>query len=182
MTRCASCNKSEVKVLLVDRDETVRFCEKCYNEWMSDQLGLELKVEAEELVLQDEEGKWRKFGIHKHLSEEGLFLEAAEADEYGYQFAVHGELEEDQEILWKRLVDKVSEGISKRYIEEKALHGQKYSSMKKDEFVGRLAYSDGSGHHIVVIDGKPYSWDEVGKMLDAYEGFKIEVKVSDITD
>ena len=112
----------------------------------------------------------------------GLFLEAAEADEYGYQFAVRGELEEDQESLWKRLVDKVSDGISERFIEEKDLHGKKYSSMKNDEFVGRLAYSEESDHHVVVIDGKPYSWDEVGKMLDAYEGFKIQVKISDMTD
>ncbi|MBA2175373.1 hypothetical protein H0266_10755 [Halobacillus locisalis] len=50
-------------------------------------------MEAEELVLQDAVGEWRNFGIHQHLSEVGLFLEEAEADEYGYQFAVHGELE-----------------------------------------------------------------------------------------
>lgn len=40
--------------------------------------------------------------------------------------------------------------------------------------------SDGSP--LVIIDGKPFTWEEVGKMLMAYEGFQIKVKMYDITD
>ncbi|MBA2175374.1 hypothetical protein H0266_10760 [Halobacillus locisalis] len=50
--------------------------------------------------------------------------------------------------------------------------------MKNDVFHGHLAYSEESDHNVVVIDGKPYSWDEVEKILNANEGFKIQVNIS----
>ncbi|WP_281374294.1 hypothetical protein [Halobacillus locisalis] len=37
MNRCTNFDNAESKVHLVDGDETVRFCEKCYHQWMSDQ-------------------------------------------------------------------------------------------------------------------------------------------------
>ena len=34
----------------------------------------------------------------------------------------------------------------------------------------------------VVIDGKTYSWDELGEKLSTYEGFQIKIEISDITE
>jgi hypothetical protein len=33
-----------------------------------------------------------------------------------------------------------------------------------------------------MIDGKPYTWEQVGKMVSAFEGHQIQVKMFDITD
>ncbi|MCT8137592.1 hypothetical protein H1D32_07430 [Anaerobacillus sp. CMMVII] len=35
---------------------------------------------------------------------------------------------------------------------------------------------------LVSIDGKPYTWEQLGQMVRAYEGFQIQVKMADMTD
>lgn len=180
---CQTCHKVEDLIHLVDEGETLVYCGGCYNQWMSDELGVELKELAETLVLQDSSGEWRRFEVHRRLDPVGIFLEAREADEFGYQFAVHGELGVDQETLWQQLVDKITKGISNPYIERRTFpNGQPHTSLKADRFEGRLDYSGSEGNLVVVIDGRPYSWDGVGRMMRAYEGFTIEVKLSDPTD
>jgi hypothetical protein len=37
-------------------------------------------------------------------------------------------------------------------------------------------------HCPIIIDGKPFTWGKVGKMLMAYEGFQIKLKMFDVTD
>jgi len=32
---------------------------------------------------------------------------------------------------------------------------------------------------LLVVDGKPYSWDEVGRMLMTFEGFTLHARVED---
>nr|WP_017378569.1 hypothetical protein [Paenisporosarcina sp. TG-14] len=34
----------------------------------------------------------------------------------------------------------------------------------------------------MVVDGKSYTWDEIGKMVMAYEGFQIKLETLDPSD
>ena len=54
--------------------------------------------------------------------------------------------------------------------------------LKDDEVVGRLEYDDNNENHKVVIDGQSFSWDDLGRMLNAYEGFQFKLKIYDMTD
>jgi hypothetical protein len=48
--------------------------------------------------------------------------------------------------------------------------------------VGRLEYDDNNENHKVVVDGQSFSWDDLGRMLNAYEGFQFKLKIYDMTD
>ena len=57
------------------------------------------------------------------------------------------------------------------------------SGLKDDEVVGRFEYSEmNDGIHDVVIDGKVFSWNELGRILSDYEGFQFKLKIYDIKD
>lgn len=47
--------------------------------------------------------------------------------------------------------------------------------------VGRIQWDPDSDGAIplLVIDGKPFSWDQVGRMLMAFEGFTIDARIED---
>ncbi|WP_152446034.1 hypothetical protein [Bacillus sp. THAF10] len=50
-------------------------------------------------------------------------------------------------------------------------NGQKYHSIAEDELVGRIDYDDSNPSvPMVVIDGHPYTWEQLGRMAMSYEG------------
>lgn len=126
----------------------------------------------------------RTFSVERRLYPTGLYIEAAEQIEFGYKFAVHGELDSNQQELLMKLMDKVRKGIGKQHIEAKAFpNGHAYYLMVHDQFSGFLEYDKSSeGTPLVIIDGMPFTWQEVGKMLMTYEGFQIKLGVFDMTD
>ncbi|MDW0113134.1 hypothetical protein QT711_08040 [Sporosarcina saromensis] len=48
---------------------------------------------------------------------------------------------------------------------------------------GVLSYheTDSEGP-LVIIDGKPFTWNEVGHLLQAIEGFQVKIEMKDITN
>lgn len=75
-------------------------------------------------------------------------------------------------------------GLSKKYIKEEQLGGYTLHSLPEDQLIGRIAWDDENDGEIpkMVIDGKTYSWYEIGKMLMTYEGWNLVIKVQDIGD
>lgn len=55
--------------------------------------------------------------------------------------------------------------------------------LKEDIIVGRLDYDETNENTpLVIIDGKPYTWEQLGEMIGAFEGFQIQVKMADMMD
>ena len=53
-----------------------------------------------------------------------------------------------------------------------------------EEFIGKFIWDDDIGEFetrlpAVVIDGKTYSWIELGTMLECYEGWKFKLNIID---
>ncbi|WP_090833178.1 MULTISPECIES: hypothetical protein [unclassified Bacillus (in: firmicutes)] len=82
------------------------------------------------------------------------------------------------------MLDKVKRGISRSYVTiSKFPNGQRIESIEMDEFVGRLEYDEcNESNPLVIIDGKSYTWNQLGQMIGAFEGFQIKVKMVDMTD
>lgn len=60
---------------------------------------------------------------------------------------------------------------------------QKQISMVEDEIVGKIEYDENNENApLLVIDGKPYDWNEFGKILKVNEGFQFQVKMIDFTE
>lgn len=185
MSRCEQCGFKEVKIRLTAEENTIVLCLNCYNEQMAEELEVDMEQIAETFSLCDFQGISRTFFVEKRIDPIGIFMEAKENIAFGYKFAVHGELDCDQQELLNHLIEKTKKGIAEKQIEINFLtNGQAYNSMTDHYITGLIEYDEASAGEspIIVIDGKPFTWEEVGQMLTAYEGFQIKIKCYDITD
>lgn len=149
--------------------------------------GKRAKVKLNPLIeafsVKDVDGNSRIFDIKQRLDSLGIFLEAEETVDYGYRFAVHGELDCDQKELLNRLIDKVKHGVKTSNLKHSHIpNGQQTEGIAKDQVVGRLDYDESNVTPLIVIDGKPYTWEQLGQMVSSFEGFQIQMKFFDMTD
>jgi len=62
-------------------------------------------------------------------------------------------------------------------------NGQRYYSLKKNRLVGIVeSTKEDDGTPVLIVDGKPFTWAEIGKMLMTYEGFQLKIEAVDIYD
>ena len=117
-------------------------------------------------------------------SSTAILLTARERWEHGYEFAVAGELIADQHALFDQLKAKTKQGLSKTYLKTGTFpSGELYTTVKGDYLKGVLSYSEtNSESPLVIIDGKPYSWKEVGRLLQAFEGFQVKIEMKELVD
>lgn len=183
MNKCERCQDREATIILTE-DGQEQICVICFNELVSEEIGVMLEPMPEEIVVNDYSGTRRIFTVQQQLYPNGIFLMAAEDIEYGYQFAVHGELECNQTELFQKLVDKVNRCVSKRYTKAGEFpNGQKYHSIINDEVVGRIDHDEmNTSVPMIVIDGKHYTWEQLGEMVKSFEGFQFQMKFFDMTD
>ena len=183
MKKCDRCGNRKATIILTDVWQE-RLCDCCFNDVVADEVGVRLEPIPEDLEVTDHSGTSRMFTVQQRLHPDGLFLEATENIEYGYEFAVHGELECNQTELYERLVDKVKHGVSKRFTKVGVFpNGQTYQSIIDDEVVGHIDHDEMSPSlPMIVIDGQPYTWERLGEMVKSFEGFQIQMKFFDKTD
>ncbi|QSS99763.1 hypothetical protein IMZ31_17120 [Pontibacillus sp. ALD_SL1] len=183
MILCDRCEYREATIVITS-DRQKEFCGSCYNEMVSEEMGIKLEGIPEEVVARDYCDTKRTFNVQQRLYPNGIFLEAAENREYGYQFAVHGELECNHSELFQRLIDKVKRGVATQWIEEKEFpNGQQYHSLIEDQAVGFVDYNGvSSSGPMLVIDGRPYTWEQFGEIVKTYEGSQFVMKFFDETD
>ncbi|WJY26374.1 hypothetical protein QWT68_09785 [Sporosarcina trichiuri] len=95
-----------------------------------------------------------------------------------------GEVTVDQQELYFRLVRKTRRGLAVRYVEDKMFpSGQPYLSSRDMVLKGMLQYDPSDEElPLMVIDGQPYSWEAVGRMLSAFEGFHVTIEMADLAD
>jgi hypothetical protein len=134
--------------------------------------------------LRDVQGIHRTFYVERRIDPMGIFLEAVENIEFGYKFAVHGELNTNQVELVNRLIEKTRKGQGKQHVTRNVFpNGQAYNSIMNGQLSGLIDYDENSdGSPLILIDGRPFTWEEVGKMLMTYEGFQIKIQMYDVTD
>jgi len=184
MNKCEQCGTNEVKVHLNRELDSIYLCIDCYNMIMGEELEVDLEPLIDSFSAKDFQGKSRTFFVERRIAPEGICLEATENLEFGYKFAVHGELLSNQIELLNKLIAKTRKGISVQQIESDVFpNGLEYHTMIHDHFTGLIDYDENFNESpLVIIDGKSFTWEEVGKMVMAYEGFQIRLKIYDATD
>ncbi|ANU17888.1 hypothetical protein BBI11_12975 [Planococcus maritimus] len=180
MTICQVCTQSESYVRFGEE----YLCLDCYNEVMAKHLGVSATNYPEGVMIKDGQGGAHQFRLRKRLDPIGIIMDAEEEHDGGYQFREYGELHEDQGELLLRLLDKVKKGMLEVYIEESEFpNGQKYHLLPNDRFVGRVEPSRADRDTpLLSVDGKYYTWEEVGQILMHYEGFQVKVEMVDISE
>ena len=165
----------------------MELCWECNNQLAAKYLGINLEPFRNGIYefagIRD---KNHKFMIHKIIHLVGIGYQAVEVtgnDTPGFRVEVMDDLDCNQLDLFNKLEAKIKKTIFKRYLKTvTSPYGNRQTVLKDDEVVGRLEYDDNSENHKVIIDGQSFSWDDLGRMLNAYEGFQFKLMIFDMTD
>lgn len=132
----------------------------------------------------DVSGKLHVFEIEKQIFPMGIKWVAHEIKSgkvEGYQFALYAELDDNPVDSLQKLYRKINKGLSKKYIKRSRRGGYISYSLPEHKFVGRIEWDEDYHGEIpkLVIDGKTYTWHDIGRMLMTYEGWIVKLKINE---
>jgi hypothetical protein len=157
-------------------------CYPCFNRETADRLGIDFnEPRFQPIVLADADGTPHTFTIRSMLVPTGLEMEALEIvneGRGGYRFAVLGDFEADTWGLFQRLYANMRREMAIRHVQRTEFGWQLTSEQR---LVGRIEWDPDSDVRLplIVIDGKAFTCDQVGRMLMTFEGFTLDARVKD---
>jgi hypothetical protein len=162
----------------LSNEHTHRFlCSICYNESISEAIGLDFDhLSFHPITLADRDDENHTFHFQTRLFGDNVLIQALEirdGEPRGYEFAIHGDAEEDLFGLFAKLLERIRRGLQRRHIEPGDL--TRYKITDEDIVRGHITW-DGEVP-CLVIDGKELSWHEFGRMLMTYEGFHFKMEI-----
>lgn len=182
MTICDSC-KTEITGQVFHLTDPVvggTYCTDCYNRVVSEYLGSDFEdIEFEPLRIKDAYGKKHTFHFETVLVPTGMAIEADErlkVDKGGYKFSILGDFDCDQRSLQSMLVQRIRKALKQKHLEKNEMNK---SYNLSDIVRGRIDYDHDIDGPSIVIDGKSFSLDELGRMLMTYEGFQFRLEFND---
>jgi hypothetical protein len=158
-------------------------CCRCFNDETADRLGVDFDNTAiPPFSITDVDGVRHRFEIRSMLVATGHAMYAREIGrpgaKGGYRFEILGDLEADAHDLFARLRERIRQGLSVRHVEETE-HGWQLTQPHRLRGVIEWDSETGGELPLLIIDGRPFTWDQVGRMLMAFEGFTLNATVQD---
>mgnify|MGYP003553133904 FL=1 len=160
-----------------------QLCGRCFNEAAASRLGLQgfEHVVFEPVRMVDGRGAEHEFRFRTRLFGPGMAIDAFELRDgspAGYEFQVIGEPDDDPLELLGKLIGKMRRALALTHLEDTD-HGPQVN----DRLILRgTVDSDPDEDHrvpMVVIDGREISWDELGRMVAAFEGWQFKLEFRD---
>ena len=158
-------------------------CGRCFNEAAARRLGVQgfEQVRFEPVCMVDARDAKHDFQFRTRLFGSGVALDAFELRDgcpAGYQFQVIGEPQDDPLELLARLIAKMRRALALTHLDDSdhgpqvndrlILRGTVDSDPDEDDRVPR-----------VVIDGREFSWHELGRMVATFEGWQFKLEFRD---
>jgi hypothetical protein len=161
-------------VYLSNGDTSRLLCSRCYNESISEAIGLDFDDDENHTF----HFQTRLFGDKVHIQA----LEIRDSDPKGYEFSVYGDAGDNLFGLFTKLVERMRRGMERRHIESNDL--TRYKITDEDIVRGHITWDDDTDGEVpcLVIDGKELSWNEFGRMLMTYEGFHFKLEIFEGTE
>jgi hypothetical protein len=160
-----------------------RLCGRCFNGAAASRLGLQgfEHVVFEPVRMVDGRGTEHEFWFRTRLFGPGVAIDAFElrdGNPAGYEFQVIGEPDDDPLELLGKLIGKMRRALALTHLEDTD-HGPQVN----DRLILRgTVDSDPDEDHrvpMVIIDGREISWDELGRMVAAFEGWQFKLEFRD---
>ena len=160
------------------------FCQTCFNKYAAEKMGVPVPNPAEfpPIKLFDCIGKEHTFYFEVRLST-GLGMIASEIDNennpYGYEFSILKHPSTPSTEVYSQLLEKIKRGLSVRYLRSSD-YDEFYPNrlyIKDDAIIGRIEQKEDTP--MVVIDGKEYTWEDLGKFVSSHEGFNFRLECID---
>ncbi|AMK26503.1 hypothetical protein VVT58_22125 (plasmid) [Sphingobium sp. SJ10-10] len=156
-------------------------CSRCYNEEVARLSGIRFThVDFQPMELPDANGDKHRFHFILRLLGTMLTLEALEvrADEQeGYEFQVHGVADADPFALMTRLLERMRHDLAVVHLVE----GELGLAISGTTVRGRLTCDLESSDYmpLLIIDGREVNWEQFGRMLMSFEGWRIHLEIQD---
>ena len=158
---------------------------RCFNEETAARMGVDFdNTRLQPVTVADAADVEHTFEFRSMIVATGHTRHARERlaeEREGYEFSVLGDFEADVWDLFKALYDRIRRGLAIRHVEEGEL-GWRITDARR--LTGRITWDpDRSGETpLLVIDGRSFTWDQVGRMLMSFEGFTFRAVVDDTID
>ncbi len=187
--KCDYCGGKSSWGMVIIRDSSGlehHYCRGCHNEVMSLAVGVDNFTDfIKTYQVNDANGNVHIFEIDKEIFGLGIkwiAYEIRNGEVEGYQFMVYSELGNNPIASLQKLYNKINKGLSKIYVVQEKIEGRVSRSLPYDKIVGRIEWDDDSNGEVpkIVIDGKTYTWHEVGKMIMGYEGYNLMINVHEM--
>lgn len=159
-----------------------QLCTQCFNTEVARQFGLAdfSNLQFEPVGMIDCSGQTHQFHFQTRLLGDIVSLDAFELRQGspgGYQFQVVGDSEGDLFAMLGRLIEKIRRALSIKHIAE-----DRHGLQIVDQTVrGRIDWDETEVDHVplVVVDGQEIRWDDLGRMLMAFEGWQFRLELID---
>ena len=180
---CSACGTkvgSYDGVFLSAKEGTRFLCSRCYNETIAEYLGLDYEhVAFEPVTLEDRDGMPHTFQFRSRVFSDQLSLEALETGpRAGYEFAVIADAEQDLFVTFRQLFERIRRELGRRHIEPE---GEGYQITDAAVVRGQITSDPDAFDRmpLLIIDGKPVTWEELGRMVSPFEGFRFKLEIFD---
>ena len=186
--RCENCGK-EVQHPF----ETVRFgngtprllCNACFNEEVAARAGIDFRhPEFSPIQLADAAGGIHTFHFATRLVDLArVSIEAYEPDvDPGYRFQVISGSAGNPRELHERLLGKIRRALVREHI---VVDKQGFRRICDEMMVhGRFDWDENMDGAVplLAIDGKPVTWEQLGRLLTTFEGWQFKLEIYDPSD
>ena len=155
-------------------------CSRCFNEESADRLGIDFdNTPIAPIVVTDVDGVRHRFEIRSMLVGTGHAMYAREVRKRGgYRFAILGDFETDARDLFKLLRERIRQGLSVRHVQETE-HGWQLTQAHRLSGVIEWDPETEGMRPLLIVDGRTFTWDQIGRMLMTFEGFTLNAIVED---
>lgn len=181
--RCGLCGKTLRPDDSISVAEVGERCCRCFNEEAAERLGVDFdNTPIAPIVVTDVDGTRHQFEIRSMLVGTGHAMYAREVGHRdaraGYRFAILGDLEADAQDLFTLLRERIRQGLSVRHVQETE-HGWQLTQAHRLSGVIDWDPETEGALPLLIVDGRTFTWHQIGRMLMTFEGFTLNALVED---
>ena len=181
--RCGRCGKILQPYDSISVAEVGERCSRCFNKEMAARLGIDFdNTPIAPIVVNDVDGVQHRFEIRSMLVPTGHAMSAREVSKPdtpgGYRFEILGDFETGARDLFRLLRERIRQGLSVRHV-EKIEHGWQLTQAHRLSGVIEWDPETEGARPLLIVDGRPFTWDQIGRMLMTFEGFTLNAMVKD---
>jgi hypothetical protein len=158
-------------------------CCRCFNEELADRLDIAFdNTPIAPTVVADADGVRHRFAIRSLLVGTGHAMYAREVRSPdaagGYRFEVLGDHETDARDLFTRLRERIRQGLSVGHVQQTE-HGWQLTPAHRLSGLIEWDPETQGTLPLLIVDGRTFTWDQIGRMLMTFEGFTLNAVVED---
>jgi hypothetical protein len=181
--RCGMCGKVLRPYDSISVTDVGERCYRCFNEELADRLGIDFdNTPIAPIVVADADGVRHRFEIRSMLVGTGHAMYAREVRSRdaagGYRFEILGDHETDAHDLFTRLRERIRQGLSVRHVQQTE-HGWQLTPAHRLSGVIEWDPETEGELPLLIVDGRTFTWDQIGRMLMTFEGFTLNAIVED---